>query len=174
MNMDHLQGALRCAISVTVTHLSRWRKVWHCNGAMRDILPFETFEKYFAPFSGHMLEFQGYLYPTVEHAYHAQRYEDPAIIEEVLAARSAYLAWEVSQQHKQMQILDWDDRKLEVMEELFRAKLEQHADVHEALVASGEQTIVKHQADRFWGDGLDGLGRNEMGKLWMKLREELR
>lgn len=142
--------------------------------AMENVLPFEVFEKFLAPFSGHMLELRGTLYPTVEHAYHAQRYEDAAIVAEILAARSAYLAWEVSQKYKDRQIPDWDDRKVEVMEQLFRAKLMQHADVREALLASGQAQIVKHQSDRFWGDGLDGSGRNEMGKVWMRLREELR
>lgn len=140
---------------------------------MEETYPFELFEKFLAPFSGHMLEFKGVLYTTTEHAYHCQRYTDPSVIEEIKQARSAYLAWETSQKYKSSQLVDFDSKKVEIMEELFKAKLAQHADVKEALIKSGETTIVKHQADKFWGDGLDGAGKNEMGKVWMKLRAEL-
>ncbi len=141
---------------------------------MEEIYPFELFEKFLAPFSGHMLEFKGVLYTTTEHAYHCQRYTDPSVIEEIKQARSAYLAWETSQKYKSSQIADFDSRKVEIMVELFRAKLAQHKDVKEALVQSGDTTIVKHQADKFWGDAMDGTGKNEMGVIWMKLRAELK
>jgi ribA/ribD-fused uncharacterized protein len=137
------------------------------------IYPFELFEKYLTPFSGHMLEYKGVLYTTLEHAYHCQRYTDEAILDEIKNARSAYLAWDVSQKYKSQQRQDWDKQKVEVMKELFRAKLAQHADVKNALLASGDALIIKHQTDPFWGDALDGTGRNEMGEIWMQLREEL-
>ena len=141
---------------------------------MEEIYPYELFEKFLAPFSGHMLEFKGVLYTTVEHAYHCQRYTDTKVMEEIKQARSAYLAWETSQKYKNSQVADFDVKKVEIMEELFKAKISQHADVKEALMQSGDTTIVKHQADKFWGDGIDGAGRNEMGKVWMKLRTELK
>ncbi len=134
---------------------------------------FDLFEKFLSPFSGHMLEYKGVLYTTVEHAYHCARYTDPAVIAEIMAARSAYLAWEVSQKYKQTQLADFDARKVGIMEELFRAKLAQHRDVEKVLRESGESELVKHQEDRFWGDGLDGQGQNEMGKVWMKIRADI-
>ena len=60
------------------------------------------------------------------------------------------------------------------MEDICRAKLEQHDDVRAALAASGQDVIVKDYPDPFWGIGLNGEGRNEMGKAWMRLREELK
>jgi ribA/ribD-fused uncharacterized protein len=140
---------------------------------MENVYPFELFEKFLSPFSGHMLEYKGILYTTTEHAYHCQRYIEPEIIEEIRNTRSAFLAWQVSQKYKSQQVAVWDSMKVGVMEELFRAKLAQHADVKEALVKSEDAIIVKHQTDPFWGDALDGSGRNEMGKIWMKLRNEL-
>lgn len=137
-------------------------------------LPLEIFEKFLSPFSGHMLEYHGVLYTTTEHAYHCQRYTDPAVIEEIKKARSAFLAWKTSQNYKSSQIADFDEKKIGIMEELFREKVRQHADVKEALIQSDDLLIVKHLQDPFWGDALDGSGQNEMGKLWMKLREELR
>lgn len=137
-------------------------------------MPQREFELYFSCFSGHMLEYKGVLYTTVEHAYHAQRYRDPAIVAEIVATRSAFAAWKLSQTYKSQQLPDWDERKVSVMEALFREKLAQHKDVHEALMRSGSEEIIKYQEDPFWGVRADGVGRNEMGKLWMKLREELK
>lgn len=41
----------------------------------------EIFAVYFSGYSAHAIDFGGALYPTVEHAYHCQRYTNPAIIE---------------------------------------------------------------------------------------------
>lgn len=91
----------------------------------------------------------------------------------MITAHSPQKSWEQSQQYKSKQIPDWDSKKLEVMEELCRAKLVQHDDVKNALLNSGDDVILKDYPDSFWGLGLDG-GRNEMGKIWMRLREELK
>lgn len=144
-----------------------------------DRLPDSIFITYFSAYSAHQVEYKGVLYPTVEHAYHCQRYGDPAIIEEIRSARSPRKAWEVSQKYKSGQLPDFGDRKVAVMEDLNRAKLLQHEDIQRELLASGELPIIKRWTtgsppDGFWDDGSDGEGRNEVGKIWMRLREELR
>ena len=146
--------------------------------AATETLPLDIFVTYFSAYSAHTIEFDGALYPTVEHAYHCQRYDDPAIRQEILQARSPWQAWRISQRYKSQQQAGFNDRKAEVMEALCRAKLQQHEDVREALLASGTARIVKHittgpNADGFWDDGADGSGRNESGKIWMRLRAEL-
>jgi ribA/ribD-fused uncharacterized protein len=141
------------------------------------ILPFDIFVTYFSAYSAHMVEYESVLYPTVEHAYHCRRYNDDEIKKQILAARSPVLAWQESQEHKHKQMPDFNERKAAMMEELCRAKAEQHADVKQALLDSGNMRIVKHittgpKADGFWDDGKDGSGRNEMGKIWMRIRHE--
>ena len=60
------------------------------------------------------------------------------------------------------------------MEELFRAKMEQHPHICDILRASGDRVLLKEiSTDAYWGTGPDGSGQNKMGKLWMKLRDEL-
>lgn len=141
---------------------------------MSDTLSREVFKKYFSAFSTHPITYHGTTYKTVEHAYHAQRYTDAKIVQDIVDSETPEEAWEVSQRYKSQQIPDFNERKLAVMEELFRAKLDQHPDVRRALIESGDLTIVKHEPkDAWWGDGPDGSGRNEMGKLWMRLRNEL-
>lgn len=141
---------------------------------MLEILSREVFTKYLSAFSAHPITYHGTTYKTVEHAYHAQRYTDAKIVQDIVDSETPEEAWEVSQRYKSQQIPDFNERKLAVMEELFRAKLDQHPDVRRALIESGDLTIVKHEPkDAWWGDGPDGSGRNEMGKLWMRLRNEL-
>jgi ribA/ribD-fused uncharacterized protein len=146
---------------------------------MASFLPTDIFERYFSAYSAHAIERDGVLYPTVEHAYHCARYSDRSMSEEIRSARSPLQAWEISQRYKDRQSAGFVERKVSVMEELFRLKLAQHDDVRRALLDSGDIEIRKHitsgpRADGFWDDGEDGTGENMAGKIWMRLREELR
>ncbi len=59
--------------------------------------------------------------------------------------------------------------------EALRAKLTQHADLRALLLGTGEAPLIEHTAnDAYWGDGGDGSGKNRLGALLMRVREELR
>jgi ribA/ribD-fused uncharacterized protein len=145
---------------------------------MNSIFSLELFAIYLSNYSAHMVEYGGVVYPTAEHAYQCQRYTNEVLRKEIRETRSPVKAWEVSQKYKKEQLIDFNERKVLVMKEILRAKLEQHADIQKILVDSGTYKIVKHittgpPADGFWDDGDDGLGQNEIGKIWMELRTEL-
>lgn len=143
--------------------------------------PLEKFYIYFSPYTAHAIEIDGVVFPTVEHAYQCQRYTDRKIIEEIRNAHSPVKAWKISSKYKHVQISDFkkEDYKLKVMENLMRLKVEQHEEIRSALIDSGDLEIVKHivtppPGDGFWDDGEDGKGLNHIGKIWMKIREELK
>jgi ribA/ribD-fused uncharacterized protein len=145
---------------------------------MTNILPLEVFYIYFSPYTAHAIELDGVVYPTIEHAYQCQRYDDSKIREEICAARSPVKAWEVSTKYKHLQKADFRERKFEVMKMLMLLKVEQHEEVRNALLDSKDMKIVKHivtypPGDGVWDDGVDGSGENKMGKMWMEIREEL-
>ncbi len=55
-----------------------------------------------------------------------------------------------------------------------RAKFTQHPDLRARLLATGNAELVEHtKNDAYWGDGGDGTGENMLGKILMKVREEL-
>lgn len=142
--------------------------------------PLEKFYIYFSPYTAHAIEMNGVMYPTLEHAYQCQRYIDPKIIEEIRNARSPVSAWEISSRYKHLQIPEFKnaEHKLEVMKMLMRLKAEQHKEVRNALLESGNLEIVKHivtypPGDGFWDDGEDGKGLNHIGRLWMQVRADL-
>jgi hypothetical protein len=56
-----------------------------------------------------------------------------------------------------------------------RAKFTQHVDLCAMLLGTGDATIVEHtHNDAYWGDGGDGSGKNMLGQILMKVRDELR
>ena len=59
------------------------------------------------------------------------------------------------------------------------AKFTQHEDLKEQLIATGNSFLVEHtKRDKYWGDGGDGgndtKGRNMLGKLLVRVRNELK
>lgn len=131
--------------------------------------------QYLSPFSAHRIEIWGEVFPTVEHAYQAARIGQGPEREAIKHASSPLAAWREGQKHKNNPALcvgSFD--KDAIMEELFRAKMEQHQDIIDILRESGDRELRKvHEQDAYWGTEKDGLGKNQMGILWMKLRAEL-
>lgn len=143
--------------------------------------PLDKFYIYFSPYTAHAIEIDDVVYPTLEHAYQCQRYIDSKIIEEIRTASSPIKAWEVSSKYKHLQVAEFknEEYKLTVMKDLMRLKAEQHEEIRQALLDSGDLKIVKHivtypPGDGFWDDGEDGLGLNHTGRLWMEIRDEIR
>jgi ribA/ribD-fused uncharacterized protein len=70
---------------------------------------------------------------------------------------------------------DWESVKEQVMMDALRAKFIQHEDLKAILLGTGDAVLVEHTAnDSYWADGGDGSGKNRLGHLLMKLREELK
>jgi ribA/ribD-fused uncharacterized protein len=122
-----------------------------------------------------MVEWRGILWTTSEHAYQAAKFEDPNIILKVQNARSAYEAKKVAHEHEESIKRDWDKIKIGIMKEIVREKLLQHPYIQRKLLETGDMKMVEDSpTDSFWGRGPDWNGENNLGKIWMKLREELR
>jgi ribA/ribD-fused uncharacterized protein len=69
----------------------------------------------------------------------------------------------------------WPVEKLGIMEEIIRAKVQQHDYVRIELLRTGDRELIENSpTDSYWGRGPDWQGQNHLGKLWMKLREEIR
>lgn len=127
----------------------------------------------FAPFQ---VRWRGTLYPTSEHAYQAAHFIDtaPDLAEQIRLCTSPRTASDFANTHSASEDPDWKDKKVAVMTDIVRCKLEQHPYIREVLLASGTKYIVEmNDDDPFWGWGPDHNGRNELGGIWMRLRDEL-
>jgi ribA/ribD-fused uncharacterized protein len=135
-----------------------------------------------APFPVHYL---GLEWRTTEALFQALRFDDPAIREEIRAQRSPMAAKMAARRHpERMVVVPGSPRDLESMELCLRLKLEQHPHLQEELLRTGDEIIIEDVTRRstagrhlFWGMALrDGewVGENHLGRLWMRLRAELR
>ena len=157
--------------------LGQYRDPWISEG-LDDYIGFYNREFYCLDnFSAFQIEYDGIKYPCAEIAYQTQGFihTDPVIADQIMHAPSAYEAKKIAHRHIQKRRADWDLVKIQIMEDILRAKLSQHAYVKKKLLETGNYMIVEDSpTDSFWGCGSDRNGQNHMGKLWMKLRDELR
>lgn len=129
----------------------------------------------FSNFASFQVFYRGRLWPTSEHAYQAARFSGVCseLEEKCYGARSAHEAYRIMQANRDKERPNWMDEKRDVMYEICKAKLEQNPYVKQKLLETGTALIVEDSpVDPFWGWGPDRHGRNELGKIWMRLREE--
>ena len=72
---------------------------------------------------------------------------------------------------------DWLQVRRGIMEEIVRAKFTQHPELAARLLATGDKVLIEgnHWGDTCWGvDTRTGQGENHLGKILMKVREELK
>lgn len=141
----------------------------------------DCYEREFYPFSNFsafQLEWAGYTFPTSEHAYQWMKFQGlwqmRDVADAIRKASSAHDAFKIAERNADKKQSDWDEIKLEIMEAILRAKLSQHPYVHKKLRDSGDRQIIECSwRDDFWGWGPNKDGQNMLGKLWMKIRDDV-
>lgn len=129
----------------------------------------------FSNFSPHPVVLNGKTWPTSEHYFQAQKFAGTPDEEEVRLAKSPMIAARMGRSRKRPLGKDWEAAKGRIMHEAVLAKFAQHADLRETLLGTGDSKIVEHtENDAYWGDGGDGSGKNMLGQILMRVREELR
>jgi ribA/ribD-fused uncharacterized protein len=128
----------------------------------------------FSNFSAHPITLGKKKWPTSEHYFQAQKFENPSDREEVRKANSPMLAARLGRDRKKKLRKDWEAVKVGIMRQALEAKFTQHPELKELLLSTGTAKLVEHTAnDHYWGDGGDGTGKNMLGMLLMGLRERL-
>lgn len=114
----------------------------------------------------------GVEYPTVEHAFQAAKTIDPAERAKILAAKTAGEAKRIGKTVTLRK--NWNQMREEVMEKALRAKFEQNPELKKKLLDTGDVDLIEGNTwgDTFWGE-VNGKGQNKLGKLLMKIRDEL-
>ena len=129
----------------------------------------------FSNFSPHPIRLDGKSWPTSEHYFQAQKFAGTPDEEEVRLAKSPMIAARMGRSRKRPLRKDWEAVKDRIMHEAVAAKFTQHADLRAIRLGTGDATIVEHtENDAYWGDGGDGRGKNRLGQILMRVREELR
>jgi ribA/ribD-fused uncharacterized protein len=126
--------------------------------------------------SAHAVKYEGKQFPTVEHAFHHYKFIEtaPKIAQQIVEAPSPWAAMQIERKYKDRRRADWQEVKVDLMLNLIRAKAVQNKDVAACLLATGDKHIVENSPwDDFWGCGKDGTGRNMMGEILVRVRDEL-
>lgn len=129
----------------------------------------------FSNFSSFVVRWKGKTWPTSEHAYQAAHFfkTAPALARKIYKAKSAHEAYKLAKANSDKTPKNWEKIKVGIMEDIVRHKLKQNPYVMRKLMQTGKRLIVEDSPkDGFWGWGADKDGRNELGKIWMKLRDD--
>ncbi len=155
--------------------LEQYRDIW-MSKKIEEVIGFYPREFYpLDNFSSFKVEWDGYLYSSLEEAFQAASFmnSDEAIVNLIKNSHSAHEAQKIAYSNLDKQRKDWKTKKLEVMEQLLRLKIEQNPYVLKKLLETKDYYIVEDSPkDSFWGWGKYRDGENNLGKLWMKLRDE--
>lgn len=112
---------------------------------------------------------------TVEHYFQAQKFLDHDIQCRIQRCFKAGEAAEIGRSRSLPLRPDWEDVKENVMRYAVLQKFSQHKEASALLLSTGNRQLVEHTPkDAYWGDGGNGLGKNRLGHILMKVREELR
>ena len=114
------------------------------------------------------VEFEGVIYPTVENAYQAAKSRDPKTRERfvnITPGQAKKLGQEIEIRE------DWEAVKLGVMFILLFEKIDEHEDLLEKLVETGNAHLEETNTwdDKYWRV-CDGVGENHLGILLMTVR----
>lgn len=128
----------------------------------------------FSNFANYPILVDGVAWPTSEHYYQAQKFDEPERRERIRQLPKAVAAKRYATKHNAKIRSDWNERKDAVMERALRAKFTQNESLRALLVGSGGEWIEEDsKTDYYWGTGADGTGHNKLGTMLMQLRAEL-
>ena len=115
----------------------------------------------------------GRWWDNVEAAFQAQK---TPIEAEVVAIQNATKPMEARNLGQKCVLREnWEQIKDIVMYDCVLAKFVQHKDLRDQLVATGDEELIEDSmVDWTWGCGKDGTGKNLLGKILMRVRQELK
>ena len=117
-----------------------------------------------------------YEFPTVEHYYQSVKfYADDARFHKVMCQKSPDEARLLTkmQDYRNKRRADVEENNYALMEKGMRAKFAQNSAAAEMLKKTGDAVLIKSCAVCYKCGFGEGSGENRLGKMLMKIREEL-
>lgn len=132
----------------------------------------------FSNFSLHPIQLEGTFWSTVEHYYQAQKFigtENEGLIITIQNAKTPMEAATIGRDRTLKLRCDWEQVKTQVMWQGVLTKFLTHTDIQKILLDTGDELIVEDSPiDYYWGCGRDKTGQNQLGKILMKVRQDIR
>ncbi|MCA1991824.1 MAG: NADAR domain-containing protein [Coleofasciculus sp. S288] len=132
----------------------------------------------FSNFSPHPIQIEGVDWQTVEHYYQAQKFvgtEHEGLISVIRAVKTPMEAAAIGRDRTRNLRHDWELVKCQVMWQGVLTKFLTHTDIQAILLDTGDELIIEDSPiDYYWGCGEDKTGQNQLGKILMDVRQEIR
>lgn len=129
----------------------------------------------FSNFAKFGVALDGAWWPTAEHYFQAQKFNDPGYREKIRRASTAKQATDLGRTRALPLRSDWDSTRVDVMRRVVTTKFETHEHLRDLLLSTGDRPLVESApGDNFWGSGPDGTGENRLGRLLEELRARFR
>jgi N-glycosidase YbiA len=129
----------------------------------------------FSNFSAHGFELDGLWWLTSEHYFQAHKFIGTPQFEAIRLAKSPKEAALMGRDRQRPLRPDWDQVKDETMYSAVLRKFEVHLDIRTILLHTDDEELVENTStDYYWGCGTDKTGKNRLGQILMKVREEFR
>lgn len=143
---------------------------------MTDVVAITSFSgeyRWLSNFWSCFVKLDGQTYPSTENAYQAAKTLDPSL----RAPFRSYFPSKAKSEGRSLKLRpDWESVKLGIMEDLCRQKFKNNDELRERLLATGDAQLVEGNdwGDTYWGVDVRRGGQNNLGKLLMRIRNELR
>lgn len=132
----------------------------------------------FSNFSLYGIQLKGQFWPTTEHYYQAQKFvgtENEALSFVIQAVKAPGEAASIGREPGHRIRSDWAQVRNQIMREAVLTKFLTHLDIQAVLLSTIQQYIVENSpSDAYWGCGLNRKGQNQLGRILMSVRQEIR
>ena len=129
----------------------------------------------FSNFYSAPVEINFKVWPTNEHFFQAMKFEGKSKEERIRKCSTPGMAFSEGRKRDVPLRSDWEEVKDEITMTALRAKFTQHEKLKMVLLSTKDNLIIEHtKKDNYWADAGDGTGKNMLGILLMKLRDELK
>lgn len=141
---------------------------------MKSITRFQGSYRFLSNMYLSIVFYDGYEYPTVEHAFQAAKCSDcwNEDLDRIRKVKSPQKAKQIGRYIALRQ--DWEEVKYNIMFELVLQKFARHFDLRERLLETVGRELVEGNdwGDKYWGV-CKGEGQNNLGKILMGVRRLL-
>lgn len=130
---------------------------------------------YMSNFAAYPTKIEGKFYKTVEHYFQSQKFVNTKYEKKVKEASGPMEAASLGRNRSYPLRRDWESVKNAIMEKAIVAKFSQYSDLKQKLLNTGNSVLVENSpTDYYWGCGKNKSGKNMLGHILMKVREQLR
>lgn len=147
------------------------------NTAYENAYAFSRFDSthFLSTHTSDAFELEDHQWPSVEHYYQASKFIHTQYGLRIMNAGSPEEAFKLGNVWWRRKRADFKAVRKTLMTRALYSKAVQNEAVAEALLETGEQLIIENSSyQHYWGIGRDQRGDNQLGKIWMDIRQKLR